>query len=380
MSYGKPLEDFAAELYIKTGKRNKEIIEADKFIGGLEFKVNTILYGRDDQKLVLTPNGFKQLVKDRLGGNGSIFNDRTVSERTKMSYMEDLANSNKGKALVIRDNGAQITGVLSESHMYVDNRAIAEWLFSNDVFAIKDCRAHTSQISDDGTQFFCRIISPDNWNFGDKKNQYFSGLVINNDEDGHDPFGVSVALAKVSCFNYTLSDNTIPVKKWGSTQEVIGAMEYGASRLAELGNFMHEQMSRFDGVSFEHPQAVFRVLADRMNLPEYVLTASQDYWEREGSVNTIFGIIQALTWGSQKMTAKGKKGKPQYYGQIAVERAVMGWGGEMYEAHQAGQDVNDMVNAYELISKAKVINTLSAREEWQPASELVMAMEADAWS
>jgi hypothetical protein len=331
-----------------------------ELVGSLNTKGDNWVSKTPDGEMLISNSAMRQVVTDRLGGTISLFNDKDITPKLKHDYILQKAARLPDHEVIVRASNGIIGAVLSDKYRLFDNRIIIGALLSFQAqghLPGDDLQAHKLHISKDGRQMSLRLISPTHWNF--KNGQpYYGGLAISNDETGHSPLVVSPCLARVACFNYCLAKSIVKVHRYDE-EEMSNALFDGVTHITTYAEQMFERQQQMKGVKFDKPEVLFRLIGEKMKLPEYVREATEDYWRQEGSGNSVYDVVQALTWGSQAFTDHSEK-KQRWADRDDLETKIWSWADdEVMNLHTSGGDINSIVNQAELVSRSKVLGVLS---------------------
>lgn len=379
-----PFSELLGICMAKAADKTDRVVAAKEFVTGLKrvgdnWGIGTI----EDETLLLTRQAMIQLVKDRIGGIPAILNDKALSERTVQSYLLDkVLDGQENKPLTLRITGHQIDGILSDAYSFFDNTRLMLLLakFQQQGFLPEQLLAHSYSISPGARELHLRLISPDNWNFNNGS-EYYGSLAFSNNETGLGSLTVSPALAKVACFNFCIAQSTVNANhRFANVEELDRKIEQGVKHIHEYSKTMFERTQHSHSVQFDHPESVFAQVGRTLALPEYVEEKARNYWEKEGRVGTLFGIVQAFTNGSQALTTRVKGRKIERWDERNdLENKIWLWSENIMDRHQQGADINELFSSAELVQKSKVLEILKSNKQWQPAGEVVQTLEPAGW-
>lgn len=384
MNTYKPFPEVLGEVLAKASDKSDRVVAAKEFVTGLKRVGDNWAVGTTtDETLHLTRQAMGQLVKDRLGGIPALLNDKAVTERTVQNYLLDkVLAGHENKPLTLRITGSQIDSILSDAYSFFDNTRLMLLLakFQQQGYLPSQLLAHSYHVSAGARELHMRLISPDNWNFSNGK-EYLGSLAFSNNETGLGSLTVAPALAQVSCFNFCIAENTVQAThRFADVEQLDAAIEVGVKHIHEYAKTMFERTLHSHDVRFDHPEAVFAQVGRSLNLPEYVEEKARAYWVKEGQDETLFGIVQAFTNGSQALTTKIKgKRLERWADRDDLETKIWMWSENILDRHQQGVDINELFSSAELIQKSKVLEILKSNKAWQPATEVVQTLEPAGW-
>jgi hypothetical protein len=81
-------------------------------------------------------------------------------------------------------------------------------------------------------------------------------------------------------------------------------MRDAMGRLGDVAGAIATRMNEFHDVGVDDVKEMLRLMSGEVGLPTYVTEASEQWWKDNGSIGTVFYVVQALTFGVQKMTAR----------------------------------------------------------------------------
>lgn len=383
MSGYKPFAAFVGEVLARTGERQDQVVIQKPFVERIKKAGDTWVIDVRDAPRFISPKVFSQLVTDRLGGSMSFFKDTHLSDELRRRYLNELAEAAADRPLVLRITGDKVDAVLSEQYAFYDNNRLLLTLakFTQDGTLPSDLYVHSSYVSDGARELSMRLISPDNWNHGSNGGTYYGSVAFANNEVGTGSLVVAPAIARVACFNYVLASNTIQANhRFTTADELDAAIRSGVQHIQTYSATMYERMQHMKGVAFDAPEAVFAMVGKQLGLPEHVENKAKSYWLNEGSDPTAYGLLQAITNGTQEyMVAKTKKSPVRWDTRNDIEQRVWMWSESILDRHQKGEDVNRILSDQELIRKSKVLEALTVGGDTAHARQLVVAIEPESW-
>jgi hypothetical protein len=187
---------------------------------------------------------------------------------------------------------------------------------------------HKGHVS--GRNLSIRIVD-DNWyhDLG-PGGRALTGMVIDNDEYGGG-LQIRTGITKVSCWNYTLDHQPVfeHAKGFLATQTLVEEFTAAMTRLQDTAAAVATRLNEFHDVTIDDVQGMLRLMSGEIGLPQYVTTASEEWWQDAGSIPTLFYVVQALSFGVQKMTDNRKS--PQWNRRTAAETQAFHMGDEYAE-------------------------------------------------
>jgi hypothetical protein len=375
------LEEVAGDVLFKGADKADHETPLSSFVQGVDFdSYGDAWVQTDGGKLQFNKRPLAQFVKDRLGGTPAVLNDKDLSAATKKMYITDKAAGLGNSKVVVRQTGDEIDAVLSESYRFFDNatmiRAITQAAGQNGVPPLDQLYVHQHWLDENARNVYMRVVSPENWAYRNGED-YYAAVAFSNNEVGKGSLQVQPALARVACFNYTIANSVLSLNhRYNDEEEVVAAIAQGFSLVNEHAEAMFEKTQQHKSANFNNPTAVFDLIADRLGFPTKVKEETMDYWNNEGEDPSVYGITQAVTWGVQASTDVQGRRKPKWSTRTTIEHEIWNWAQELFDVHQAGDDINEYVNASELVSKRKAVRAL---ENWPDARAAVTVLEADGY-
>jgi hypothetical protein len=376
------LTEVAGDLFFAGAEKHDYSTPLGEFLKGLEIdSFGDVHVNTDDGKLELKKPVLTQLVKDRLGGSPAIVNDKDLSPATKLAYMGDKAAALPNNEVVVRQSANNIDAVLSQAYQFIDNgtmlQAIMQAAGTNGIPPLDELYVHHHWSDPGARNVFLRIVSPQNWAYKNGED-YIAAVAFSNNELGKGSLEIQPALARVACFNYTLAESVINMEhRYTDRDEVVQAIIKGLTLVNDHAELMFEQQQQHKAAVFSNPEAVFALIADRLGFPTAVQEKAMDYWSTEGEDPSLYGIREAVTFGVQGATnVKGSRRKPKWDIRTEIEHEIWTWTKGIFEVHTNGDDINEWVNASELVSKRKAVAELR-KHDWGAAADTVAVMEAD---
>jgi len=253
---------------------------------------------------VITPQGFKELVQDRLGFPAPAMLALDDAPELQIEVMRHLTEKNGDRKVLVRTQGTQITGVLGRDYLLLKNNAV---LLTLEQMVLRgelpeDAQVAKFHLSQNGREMWLRLVA-ESWSFflGDgKKDPAYGGLSISNDEQGKRSFQARALLARVSCFNYTLAEAAIKTEHhFAGLGDFTAALIGAAGGVGDFAGRMRDQLHDLKGHPFINPLAVFEKAMKDFGLPAYVKDRAKEYWAKQTEQATAFDIVQAITYGTQ---------------------------------------------------------------------------------
>lgn len=316
----------------------------------------------------VAPEVTNEFVK-RIDGDTSIMRHPHVSPQVKQGYLIDLATAMGEKEIVLRSNNNVVDGLVSPRYKALDNDLVADSLLQIGVEGM-----YTTITRVDSRNINLRVISPDRWNFIAPHNtMYYGGVSIKNSELLGVGFSVNTMIANVSCFNTTLATNMINVNSLtGSRDQILEALLLAFANISEFARIMFEQMEYARGIEFSNPIAVFTKIARELKLNQKVQDSIEAYWTREGRSNSLFDVVQAVTWGSQRYTDDGNRMIPARQLEVrdAAERNIWDLTLQLLDADAKGEDADQYMLDMQLVPKSSVLRIMADESEKKAVIDL----------
>lgn len=133
-----------------------------------------------------------------------------------------------------------------------------------------------------------------------------TAIVVENDERGRVGLVLRTGIARVACWNVTLDHQPVFAHAGGflRTDRLIEAMREAMGRLDEVAGAITNRMNEFHDAEVDDVKDMLRLMSGEVGLPKYVTESAEQWWKDNGSVSTVFWVVQALAFGAQKMTLR----------------------------------------------------------------------------
>lgn len=303
--------------------------------------------------MLITPKGFQQLVKDRLSGPTSIFNDKRVTEGTKLTILQELARGERGVQPITvrtsRDNSGnqQVYRIDPASTSYFDKRTLAMTMLN----------LYNQGIFPDKTQFMTLGIGPgaldmrlisNEWDFTFGENghsqRFMGNLVINNDPK---VLGVKAAVTRWECLNSTIGSSVCQLEhQYADYNQFLELLGRGVSHILQYSQEMMNQMKNFQEIEAASPMLIFTKVGQELGVPKYAMKVAEAYWKDQGQGNTLYDIVQAISAGAQQESAlvTTKRGNvtrlPNWGKRARIEEKVWELALKLKEMHVDGPGID----------------------------------------
>lgn len=323
------IEDGVAEILAEAQKNKDWTTTIGGLIAGMSTKERVVA---DDGEYILTKQGFMQLVKERMGLPPAIFADKRISFATQLKLLEEAASGESGqKEIIVRASKKEtgqmvIDGIVTPVYSFFDNSTLAMTILNlrNQEALPESAQFMTLGIAPRAVDL--RIVS-DDWDFQIGENghaqPYKGNLVINNSEIGKGSLGVRVAVTRWECLNSTIGSSVVEINhKYAEYQEFMGAIRQGLQHIRGYSEEMIDHLSNFRQIEVPSPMLIFAKVGEKLGVPKYAMQGVKDYWEQNGSGDTLYDTVQALTWGVQEVTHLTGKRVPNWGQRAELEREI----------------------------------------------------------
>lgn len=307
------LEDKVNELATRAGE------------AGQDFKstVADTLMAYDGGRLLKTKTGHDQMsaramaqVMQIIGLPATVlepFEGSPELQRAMVQYkLGALAEEDKKKKLICRgvptaDGGTLFQAIFTRDYVEVSNVQLLEVLI--DVFSAAgvDARVHKAQIYQ--RQMHLRIVAPEWYHDLGGNDPAYTALTVTNDEIGlsrQAGIVIRLAVARVSCFNYTITDKPIfeHAHRNIGYGDLVKAIGDGINGLNDAAGQIAGRLRDMKNTTVADVAGMIKSAGTDLGLPAYAINASTKYWEDSGATPNLFQAIQAVQFGVDAMTER----------------------------------------------------------------------------
>jgi hypothetical protein len=205
-----------------------------------------------------------------------------------------------------RTGSIRIQSVLSEQYFPVSNGQILDAVMQAITQERIEPLIHKAQIG--STRMMAlRLVMPE-WTYelGPTGGTAYTGLSILNDEMGRSSLSVKAAVAKVSCFNWTVGDYPLfeHEHRWLTPVQVFEGILNAFASMQRVSGEIAAQLTSFHGTDVEDVKGMLANMGQSLNMPGYAVQDAQQWWEDNGSVPTLFWVVQALGFAADSVTSR----------------------------------------------------------------------------
>jgi len=165
---------------------------------------------------------------------------------------------------------------------------------------------HRANISD--RRMMLRIVDESWYHDLGPGGKALTALVVDNDERGGTGLSIRTGITRVACWNYTLDHQPVFHHSSGFLHPNLlnEHISDAVGRLEEVASSVTSRMNELHDVHIEDVQNMLQLMSGEMGLPAYVTNEANEWWEGNGSVPTLFWVVQALAFGVDRLTT-GKR-------------------------------------------------------------------------
>lgn len=333
-----------------------------KFTSGIE--VND-----QDIPLILTSDGFKSLVKDRLefGPSAAIFEDASIPTDLKLGLISAKARGLSDTEIVLRTRGFDtplVEAVMSRQYSQIDNWDIVDELarMVKDGDLPGDLQAQEFALINGGRYLTARFISKDAWTYEVADEPYYGVMIVQNDEFGGSQFSVSGGIQRLSCTNYAIGETLASHQhRWDGVQQFGELLRSAAGGIAGSHSFMTGRMEELRDVQVSYPEDMLAYMLDQLKVRyqrKVVARRASQYLEEEGG-DTAYDVIQAVTHATQTLSRQRGRSQPRWPERNRTEQEV--WqmiGVNFFSLVGDGNSPDDIYMSGDLSLKDQVANLL----------------------
>lgn len=342
-----------------------------------------------DIPLVLTGDGFKSLVKDRLefGPSAAIFKDASISTDLKLALISAKAQGLGDTKIVLRTRGfntPHIEAVMSRQYSQIDNWDIVDELarMVKDGDLPADLQAQEFALANGGRYLTARFISKDAWTYDVAGGPYYGVLIVQNDEFGGSQFSVSGGIQRLTCANYAIGQTLASHQhRWDGVQQFGELLRSAAGGIAGSHSFMTGRMEELCDVQVSYPEDMLTYMLDQLKVRyqrKVVARRASQYLEEEGG-NTAYDVIQAVTHATQTLSRQHGRSAPRWPERNRTEQEI--WqmvGVNFFDLVGDGNSPDDIYMSGDLSLKDQVANLLRQKAQgYEEGTALALKEAAD---
>lgn len=293
------------------------------YSGGSTFSV-------EEGEFTLTRSGFKQLGQ-HIGFPFEAIDRLNLDPGLQKSVLRHVVAEEAETMLSLRVTKNSITHILSGEHVLLKNvdiiiqlqKMIASGVLPPD----EDIQIGPHYVRPDGRQFSMRIMAPDVWsyNVGNGRQDPVRGaMFVRNDEKGEGAFVCGAAIARVSCFNWTIGKFQMSMAhRYSSANDFNSALGTTAGLIGEYSGEIANEVKETRAHRLSRPELVFEKVAQRLGIPSRAMGAGRAYFDQETEAESVFDVIQAITRATQDISKPGGRRKPKWGLRESVEQNIL---------------------------------------------------------
>ncbi len=345
-----------------------------EFVGRLAFSEGRFTSGVETAEniipLVLTGDGFKTLVKDRLGFGPAvtIFGDASIPTDLKLDLIRaKAASSAPDTEVVLRTRSAEtplVEAVMSRQFSQIDNWDIVDEMVAmvKDGVLPGDLAAQEFALTNGGRYMTARFVSKDAWTREVAGEPYYGVLVVQNDEFGGSKFSVAGAIQRLSCANYAIGGTLASHEhRWDGVREFGALLRSAAEGISGSHDFMASRMEGLREIQVAYPEDMLSYMLDQLKVryqKKVVARRAAQYLEEEGG-DTAYDVVQAVTYATQTLSLQHGRSVPRWPERNRTEQEI--WqmvGVNFFDLVGDGNSVDDIYMSGNLSLKDQVANLL----------------------
>lgn len=357
-----------------TGRKDYETTLGD-FIGGFQTITNV---STPNGELVITPQGFRQLARDRLGLPPAIFENSGIRNETKLQILTDLTkNGGYGDDIVkVRVAGSHIEAIVSSDYIFFDNSDLCaallqlqqETMLPEDVYVMKH------DLSPDGRNLHLRLIAPEQWDFKIGENggsrTFHGNLILSNNELAAGSFRAQPAITRTSCLNSTIGQSLFAVShRFADRQDFISELSKAVNQIGGYSREMGEVMKHTQHINVESPLLIFERIGEQLGVPKYALSHAIEYWQDNGSRNSLYDIVQSVSAGAREMTVASGRRQANWTNRSVIENKLWATALELQNIVAEGESLESWYLVGELGLKERVARFVEGYASVAPVAE-----------
>lgn len=341
------IEDGVAEILESAQSAVDYDMSLAQFMAGLQSTKKVV---SEQGEFVLSPEGFAQLVKDRLAFPLATFNHKGLSEDTKMNILHDLVRGEKGQMPVVvrtskgADGKPRVDGIVSSKYSFFDNRALATSILNlkNQGLLPESAQFMTLGIAPRAVDM--RLVSSD-WDFtlgeNGKSQRFMGNLVINNQETGKGSLGVRAAVTRWECLNSTIGQSVFQMDhRYADYGEFLNMLGQSVTHIHKYADEMLEQLANFRNIQTASPMLIFAKVGEELGIPKFAMEGVEAYWKDQGQGDTLYDVVQSIAAGVQQVTAVKGNRLPNWGERARIEERVWDLALRLQEMHLDGPGID----------------------------------------
>lgn len=314
---------------ISASKNNKDAtVKVGELIEGY---VSNSRFEIEEGDFTLSKKGFSQL-GDHIEFPSSAIARLDSDPGLQKAVLRHAVSNDPDKEVNLRVTGNQIRSIVSGEHILVKNTQV---LMDINTLIIEGLLPPMDEIeigphytSRDGRTFSARLLCPTWWDFdvsaNGRKDPVHGALYIHNTEHGEGAFRCGAALARVSCFNWTIGKYEMAMDhRYHSLEEFSSALR-GTSKL--IGGYAEEMAGDLRDArqyKLDRPELVFEKTAERLRIPAWAMTSGREFLDQQTDSDNVFDVIQAVTHATQTISDPGGRRRPRWDLRDTVEQNVL---------------------------------------------------------
>jgi hypothetical protein len=346
------IQEMADKVLAASAHKTDFRVGLHEFVAGMD-DIATVNNGVDEY--VLTPNGLKNLMKDRLKINPVTVLHPDVNPANALAVVRDIALAQENREIQVRCAGQNVEAIVSGEYSFFDNATIVTALLSMQMQGDipEDARVMSSYISRNARSLEVRLVAPEDWSFVIGENgssaNFNGNLVIANNEIAQGGFKAQVAITRNDCLNTTIGKSLFDVThRFAQYQEFYDALIKGVGQVKGWSEEMRDMLESYQAIPIESPMLIFERIGEELGVPKYAISSNKgqggavEYWKGHGEGGTLYDVVQAVSAGARVMTdIATTRREPKWEKRAATENGLWTLSEALHSMHNEGQQIED---------------------------------------
>lgn len=356
--------ELMGEVLSASSKNQDATVKVGELIEGYS---GSSTFNIEQGEFILSKKGFTQL-GEHIGFPSAAIAKLDGDPGLQLSVLRHIVADDQDREVNLRVTGNQITHIVSSEHVLLKNVDVImniNGLIRDGLLPPMDeieIRKYTYRISADGRTFSARLLCPTWWNYdvsmNGRKDPVYGAMYVSNSEHGAGAFKCGAALARISCFNWTIGKYEMAMDHRYHSLDEFGSALHATSKL--IGGYSSEMASSLRDARqhrLDRPELVFEKAAERLGIPAWAMSSGREHLDQQTDSDNVFDVIQAITRATQTISNPGGRRRPRWDLRDTVEQDVLQIAQEIILSGESGfvttvRDVISDLSQYDPESEA----------------------------
>ncbi len=299
-----------------------ELIEG--YAGSSQFEI-------EQGDFTLSKKGLVQL-GDHIGFPSSAIARLDGDPGLQKSVLRHVVSDDQDKEVNLRVTGNQITHIVSSEHVLLKNTQVMmdvnALIIDGLLPPMNEIEVGVHHVSPDGRQFSARLLCPTWWDYdvsaNGRKDPVHGAMYIGNSEHGEGAFRCGAALARISCFNWTIGKYEMAMDhRYHSLGEFSDALRATSKLIGGYASEMAGSLRDARQHKLDRPELVFEKTAERLAIPAWAMASGRKYLDQHTESDNVFDVVQAVTYATQTISNPGGRRRPRWDLRDTVEQNIL---------------------------------------------------------